>query len=369
MKLSEMDFNWESLPETEIIPCCLWEYARESQKLRTLVRRIAEGQKLNDHVNINIGIHETAIEQRDDLIAEASKIRSIGSEEDANKAIAVGRKITHWKKTVAQAVNASKHALDIHLNAIDERFDRIQQELQVAFNAGSLPTEALTSGLQRQLDHIKSEQPSPRILFWKGLVKSRSKIVGIATDTLEFCPPLPFPSPWLSLSAGSRERLSSMWPLMKSRKSSKGAKVPQLPDPIQEQAFSAKPDSEESEIPFAEVTDSGTLTGRFCIKCDFVDEDIVIAFRHWLKTNRPAFSVANDRRGQDLDHFRVALRRLGIMRRIKTNPGFGNADRNKDAKRVLSHFEEFVKVGLVCDAELPEDCESECPLNWPDYWE
>jgi hypothetical protein len=71
--LSPQDWNFDSVPDSELMACCYWEYARESTFIRELRRRswehwqplYAQGQWWNEP-------------EHKDLKADLERVRSIG---------------------------------------------------------------------------------------------------------------------------------------------------------------------------------------------------------------------------------------------------------------------------------------------------
>lgn len=176
--------------------------------------------------------------------------------------------------------------------------------------------------------------------------------------------------PWQTLPDQDRKHLASYYPLAKSRKSQKGN--PRIIAPATACTFTRADwfDFEEMVRPYLETLingrrssgvsepgpkfDCGLETGAFTIDWKENDDAIKAAFTSWLKLNRPKDIKAADGRGRHLNHYQTALRRLGVMRRVCADPTEGDAELNKEVRRALLHFREFV-----------DGIKGEMPIHWP----
>jgi hypothetical protein len=107
---------------------------------------------------------------------------------------------------------------------------------------------------------------------------------------------------------------------------------------------------EWNEGPLLPTRRSETRAFTFNWRCR--NEQIEAAFRLWLQENRPP-QWANDAKGEKVTSLRVDLERLGMMRKIKTDPSQADAENNKKTRRALQCFRELFPA-LV-----------EYPLSWP----
>jgi hypothetical protein len=262
--LAKQEHCFDDIPEDELYPCCLWEYARESRIVREHVQRI-----MNKKGDFSCSINDS---QRSE-------------------------------KVVMQPI------------------------------------------------------VGPNMLM---AIAFLNEVVRYAINIWFFHPPLPFPNAWKSLPIDARKKLAYFWPVVSGRKSNKG-KALAPPDPIRKSAFGPVTLPIARQFPLQKAINTDDLyLGLFQIKWTFHNNHIIKAFQQWLNTNRPPTSRPYDRRGQDLDHYRAALRQLGIMRLINSDPTQSNAERNKEARRALKHFQEFVNTG---------NSFQEHPIHWPKGWE
>lgn len=368
---TEDDLDFEDIPDAELYPCCLWEYARESRQIRELTRLITHDDRcppLVMDVMDSAREGEEAKAETNKLIAKAKRIQVVNSPATLNEAVEVMKDLQHQLRRLHAGYESIQQPNRELVEEINKRFSEARDSLEEASRAGTAAPDKLAGEIGKKLETLKMQASDPCRLFWKGLLNSRSRIVYLATEVQHFNPPVSFPDSWKSLTVRTRSRLAAFWPSRTSRKSVKGSKVLVPPDPIREGAFApwlAANSSEEFPDPpiYFDVH-----IGQFQIKWNFIDDDITAAFRAWLKKNRPLASAPDDRRGRNPGHYRVALRRLGIMRRINSDRSKANAEDNKEARRVPQHFWEFVKPGLLDDAKLAEASGKEMPLHWPAGW-
>jgi hypothetical protein len=122
-------------------------------------------------------------------------------------------------------------------------------------------------------------------------------------------------------------------------------------------------------VPGQSIRCAGAEMGIFEIGWDFfTNEEICQAFAEWVARNRPAERPAPDHRGHRLYDFRVALRRLGIMRLMHRCPlskmktwcpaAWERYQRAKWVKERQRAAETFRKL-------LPFLPTGEKPLSWP----
>ncbi|HXI69051.1 MAG TPA: hypothetical protein VNN22_01710 [Verrucomicrobiae bacterium] len=374
----ERDFS--GLSTEELVPCCLWEYARESERIREIVRRIKaldEGIRGISTKDLSLSIGAEAVELRELLLRKSAAIQLVDSEASSQQALSMIKEMRRFKKRIEEQTKAARDPIVERIGRIDKAFDELEADgrrlmetvsgKDAQFGVKDLKdVEKSLAELKARLAQFKREESteteSGRTWFL-ALLNERARVVYLAIAGHHFSPPLPFPACWRSLPPSARSRLSEFWPLEKSRKSGKDAWVLSRPDPVCEGAFAESLGQNSDECPGTALENQVTF-GTFQIKWDYGDDDIVTAFRHWLKSKRPPFSCPTDRRGHDLDHYRAALRRLGIMRRIHADPSQANAEWNKEARRALTHFREFTG-GLLAAPQLPGDTEREEPLHWP----
>jgi len=374
------DQEFRALPTTELVPCCLWEYARESRSIREIVRRIETPEDAFVGVGVRemgFGISAEAIKAKELLLRKASAITIVDDAATSQEALKIGKQLDRYLKFAKERGTAMRQPLAEHISKIDKRFDEweadgrrlITKALEKVGHPGAeklKEIEKLLSDFENRAAQIKTEMSSEgnwgRTLMLS-LLNERAAVVYLAFSGKVFTVALPFPDPWSSLAPSARRRISEFWPLEKSRKSEKGAWVLSRPDPVRGQAFAELSNSSE---PPAEVLADRSTSRTFQIKWDYIDDDIVAAFRHWLSRNRPLFSSPTDGRGHDLDHYRVALRRLNMMRMIHADPGQANAESNKEARRSLAHFREFTD-SLFTVSKSPYGSALEMPLHWPEF--
>ncbi|MBI4660967.1 MAG: hypothetical protein HY735_19205 [Verrucomicrobia bacterium] len=230
---------------------------------------------------------------------------------------------------------------------------------------------------QTVLDLLREFDPNKPIIRWEVRMElaSHSKILQAVllddlldalTNALE---------PWLALPRQTRKRLARFWPTVESRHSYKRALTFAPPDPHQSGFFDRATWDEFFWLakPYLELLNSscnttdrdfypksriflGQETGAFTIDWTRKTDDIVASFRIWLEANRPKEISQADGRGHNLNHYYVALRRLGIMRRLFHDPAQGNSEWNKEARRALKHFTAFVRR-----------TNGEKPIHWPEF--
>src|SRR5260370_42515115 len=100
--LSKVEFNFESVQDAELIPCCLWEYARESRKVRELASRIMNGYECAPATTcpaeLEMRVIDDAKGMRDQLLTKSSEIQVVNSDADMNKAAEVGKDLKRYRK-------------------------------------------------------------------------------------------------------------------------------------------------------------------------------------------------------------------------------------------------------------------------------
>ncbi len=374
------EWNFSGLSIEELVPCCLWEYARESERIREIVRRIKaldEGIPGISTEEMSLGISAEAVEQRKLLLKKAATIQIVDSEASMQQSVIVEKELRRFTKHIEERTKAALAPIVERIGRIDKAFDELEGDARrlmetvsgksAQFGVKDLKeVEKSVAELNTRLAQIKRKESTETELgrsCFLALLNEHARVVYLAIAGHHFSPPLPFPNRWRSLNPSARSRLSEFWPLEKSRKSGKGAWVLSRLDPVREGAFAESLGQNLEGCP-GTVFENQVTFGTFQIKWDYGDDDIVTAFRHWLKSKRPPFSCPTDRRGHDLDHYRAALRRLGIMRRIHADPNQANAEWNKEARRALTHFREFTE-GFFAAPQLSGDTERERPLHWP----
>src|SRR6185436_4133141 len=125
----ERDFN--DLSEQELVPCCLWEYARESERIREIVKRIKafdEGVPGIGTNEMSFGIDAEAVELRELLLKKSAAIQKIDCEASKLRAVSVGKELGRAMKRIEDRAKAAQAPIVERIGRIDKAFDELEAD-------------------------------------------------------------------------------------------------------------------------------------------------------------------------------------------------------------------------------------------------
>ena len=258
--LVEAEWNFENVPDGELVACCYWEYAREAAFIRGLRQRswerwkplYAKDQWWNEP-------------EDESLHADLQMVRGIG------------------------------YPAEVFLHGISCPPDGVLPDApplkpgQVYRVTGSFPKpwQQMTQQERAYRAHIGSDvERIPLVPFRRGTSLD-------AKDIVE----------WVSARRRERDAANAC-----VRRANPGKKEEAL--------------CREGKLQFPDIQPSLYWAGGSEVTvvsiqwASFTDDDIATYLRKWVKANRPPHLPAPDGKGKKLRDWRVALNRLGIMRAL-----------------------------------------------------
>ena len=258
--LMEAEWNFDSVPDGELVACCYWEYARESAFIRGLRQRSWEHWK-------PLYVKDQWWNEPEDesLHADLQKVQSIG------------------------------YPAEVFLHGISCPPDGVLPDAlplkrgEVYRLTGSFPKpwQALTAAERTYRSHIGTDvERIPLVPFRRGLSLD-------AKDIAE----------WVAARRREADAAND-----RVRRANPGKTEEAL--------------CREGKLQFPDIQPSLYWAGRGEVTvvsiqwATFTDDAIASYLRKWVKANRPTHLPAPDGKGKKLSDWRVALNRLGIMRAL-----------------------------------------------------
>jgi len=258
----EWNFDRNRVPESELVACCFWEYARESSFIRKLRQRSI------DYWMPLYSKHAPQVEPKDDqLFEDIKKVGSIG------------------------------YPAEVFLRGISCPPDGVLPDAprlrpgEAYPLTGSFPKpwQQLSAGERAYRAHIRTDvETIPLRPFERGLSFDAKDI-----------------AQWVESRQRDRDAANQ-----KVRRT--------FPKASEETLIG------EGKLNFPDIKpslcwESGCEATVVRIHwASFTDDEITNHFRKWVKANRPAHLPAPSGKGKKLSDWRVALKRLGIMRVLHT---------------------------------------------------
>jgi len=313
--LPEVEWNFDNVPDGELVACCYWEYARESAFIREMLRQyrdwcLAGGKRDDESRKID---------------ARLRKLQSIGPHSDVFLQGCICGPETVWQSDDPEKPNYRP----------------------------------------RDTPPITGSFPAP----WRSLSEVERKCRANIRDEVEHLHILPVKlAHWtwaneigrvcLEIADRQREQEKS-WERDHLRKDKEGNRVtlPGAPappefEPIQPAIRSGAGETVVVDIAWAH----------------FTNDQIATYFRRWAKANRPKNITSPGGQGHKLKDWRVALDRLGMMRLLHRFRLGEMRERFPAGWKAFAGFEwykERKRAGATFKKLFPFLPKTERPLSWP----
>jgi hypothetical protein len=263
--LAEVDWNFDAVPDGEIIACCLWEYARES--------------------------------------------RSIGMAADWYWCLARGG----W--------NGERYKLEPELKAVhDEEAARIERQIKASgFDYEDFSKKFWDSDLalieiyQSLKEHVMNDARA-----WQKIPeKSRTRLNGQVSQSFLLCP----------VTQAMVGELEKLWNANRTDLDEIRAETRPKYDDSEDGALYQASEPVTLEVEAGKPA-AGSKVVAFTVDfARFTDREILDEFQRWLVANRPKewhkplrVFPSSSARGKKQIEYRVALERLGLMRLLHWHP-------------------------------------------------
>src|SRR5260221_397236 len=304
--LTSSDWNFEKVPNEELIACCFWEYARESAFVRELRARCLE--------NFRSGGHRSQ-QLHDDL----EKLQSIG------------------------------YPAEVFLRGFFYEPGVVYQSM----------SERLPNWRHPEAPPITGNFPQP----WQMLSNAERAYRACISSARTAIPLVPFKRGERHDARDIAQWADSRWSEIHAAYEKVRRKYPETSEV--ELVRTGKLAPFDSIQPSLFYEGGGEVTVVWIQWADFTNDEIVEYFRKWVKGNRPKHSAAPDGKGKKINDWRVALNRLGIMR-VLHNYTFAD---NRFPAAFKARGEKFCyaarKSALEKFCELfPFHPKGEKPINW-----
>lgn len=305
--LHEWDWNFDAVPEPELVACCYWEYARESAFIREVRQRCMHEQQ---------GQGKRDKQLHDDL----HRIQSLG------------------------------HPAYFFLHGFFCPPDGVL--------ADALP---LKPG---EVHRLTGSFPKP----WQLLTKEEREFRAYTPPRglVDFVQLLPFQR-GISLDANDIvEMVAQQRRLIDEANARVRRENPKLTD----EGLARQGKLQSSNVLPSVIYSSGTEQTVVQISWGvFTNEEIIQEFRKWVKTNRPKDIAGPDGKGRNKARdWRVALERLGMMRLLHQLSKGEMAKKSPEAWKRFARrewYKERKRAGEMFHRLFPFLAKSENPLNWP----
>src|ERR1035437_1808584 len=305
--LTEVDWNFDNVPGDELVACCYWEYARESEFLRELRKRCQKCQQ-------SAGVDEAL------LHADLQKVQSIGYP-------------AHFflRGFFCPTDGVLADALPLkpgEVHRVTGSFPKPWQSLSTEEREyrAYVPPRGIVDFVQI-------------VPFQRGIFLDAKDIVQTVTSQR-----------WQRDSANEEARRAN----------------PRLTD----EALTRQGKLQFPDICPSVIYESGAEHTVVQINWGlFTNEEIIQAFRQWVKANRPQDIPASDGKGRNKARdWRVALERLAIMRLLHEFRLRDMSTTCPKAWRLYGKrecYKERKRAGQMFHRLFPFLSQSECPLHWP----
>lgn len=251
--LSEFDWNFDNVPDNELIACCFWEYARESAFIRDVRHRCLESQQTDG--------------PRDELLhADLQKLQSIG------------------------------HPADFFLRGFFCPPDGVLRD--------ALP---LRPG---EVHRVTGSFPKP----WRLLSKEEQEYRAFVpprgmVDCFQF---VPFERSLFLDAKAIVENVTKQRRLRDEANSLTRRENPKLPEEVLMRMGKLQFADLQPSVIYGSGTENTVVRISWGM---FTNEEIIQSFRKWVKANRPKDIRIQDGKGRNKARdWRVALERLAVMR-------------------------------------------------------
>jgi hypothetical protein len=305
--LSELDWNFDNVPDDELVACCYWEYARESEFLRELRKRCQKCQQ-------SAGVDEAL------LHADLQKVQSIG-----------------------YPANFFLHGFFCPPDGVlPDALPLKPGEVYRLTGSFPKPWQLLT----KEEREYRAFIPPHGIVDFVQIVPFQRGIFLDAKDIVQ------------TVTSQRRQR---------DQANEQTRRVnPGLTDEVLTRQGKLRfPDIRPSLI-YERGTEHTVVQISWGL---FTNEEIIQAFRQWVKANRPEDIRKPDGKGRNKTRdWRVALERLAIMRLLHEFRLRGLSTTCPKAWSLYGKrecYKERKRAGEMFHRLFPFLSQSECPLHWP----
>jgi hypothetical protein len=307
--IPELDWNFDNVPENELVACCYWEYARESAFVRDLRERSWQHWK-----PLYLKDRWWDAPRNEGIQADLLKVESIG------------------------------YPAEVFLRGIACPPD------------GVLPDA--TSLKPGEVYPVTGSFPKP----WQKLTKEERAYRSQIGSDVGRIPLVPFERGHSIDAKGIREWIEARQREIAAANERVRRENPKAGD----EALCREGKLQFEMIQPSLCWPSGTEVTVVRIQwASFTDDEIANYFRKWVKANRPANIPAPNAQGRKLRDWRVALNRLGTMRALHAHTfadyRFPRAFKDRGEKHCYAARKLALKKFCELFPYLPE---GEKPINW-----